>query len=173
MVLGLYLQSNLKWNTQVDNMLKKANKRLFMLRSLKRFGFDSEELRTVYSGYVRPVLEYADVVWHSSITANQSRDIESIQKRACRIILGGAYDSYSSALDTCKIDSLSGRREEHCLRFAEGLPKNDRTKSLIPPSRYESHGRSLRNSSKISQLRVRTKRFQQSPIPYFIDLLNQ
>jgi hypothetical protein len=31
----------------------------------------------------------------------------------------------------------------------------------------------LRNSSKVSQLRVRTKRFQQSPIPYFIDLLNQ
>ena len=31
-VLGLYLENSLKWNTQVDNMLKKANKRLFMLR---------------------------------------------------------------------------------------------------------------------------------------------
>ena len=38
-VLGLYLENSLKWNTQVDNMLKKANKRLFMLRTLKRFGW--------------------------------------------------------------------------------------------------------------------------------------
>ena len=86
-VLGFYLENSLKWNAKVDNMLKKANKRLFMLRALKRFGFSSDELRVVYGGYVRPILEYADVVWHSSITFKQSRDIESIQGRACRIIL--------------------------------------------------------------------------------------
>ena len=78
-VLGLYLENSLKWNTQVDNMLK-ANKRLFMLRTLKQFGFSSDELRVVYGGYVRPILEYADVVWHSSITFKQSRDTESIQR---------------------------------------------------------------------------------------------
>ena len=75
-------------------MLKKANKRLFMLRTLKRFGFSSDEFCVVYGGYVRPILEYADVVWHSSITFKQSRDIESIQRRACHIILGNSYESY-------------------------------------------------------------------------------
>ena len=77
-------------------MLKKANQRLFMLRTLKRFGFSSDELRVVYGGYVRPILKYADVVWHSSITFKQSRDTESIQRRACRIILGNSYESYVS-----------------------------------------------------------------------------
>ena len=47
-VLGVWLQNDLKWDTQVDHMCKNANKRLFMLRSLKRFGFSKSELITVY-----------------------------------------------------------------------------------------------------------------------------
>ena len=89
---------------------------------------------------VRPILEYADVVWHSSITFKQSRDIESIQRRARRIILANSYESYVDALGTCQFDSLFERRENHCHRFAEGLPNNERTKSLLPPSRFECHG---------------------------------
>ncbi|XP_072050129.1 uncharacterized protein [Amphiura filiformis] len=34
-VLGVYLQNDLKWESQIENMTKKANQRLFMLRSLK------------------------------------------------------------------------------------------------------------------------------------------
>jgi hypothetical protein len=172
-VLGVLLQNDLKWDSQVNNMLKKANRRLYMLRSLKKFGFDKEELCVVYSGYVRPILEYADAVWHSSISVKESSHIESIQKRACRIILGADYNSYHEALDTCDLDSLHDRRVEHCRRFAEGLPNNDRTKCLIPPTRFESHGRELRNSHKFSKLPSKTKRFQCSPIPFFIDLLNE
>ena len=130
----------------MDSTLKKANSRLFMLRTLKRFGFTKDELSVVYSGYVRPILEYADVVWHSSVSATQSQQIESTQKRACRIILGRKYTSYEDALSICKFDTLSGRREGHCLRFAEGLSKSKRTSSLIPPTRGECHGRFLRNN---------------------------
>ncbi|XP_072019731.1 uncharacterized protein [Amphiura filiformis] len=39
-VLGIFIQQDLKWDAQVDHMCKCANKRLFMLRSLKRFGFN-------------------------------------------------------------------------------------------------------------------------------------
>ena len=130
-VLGLYLENSLKWNTQVDNMLENTNKRLFMLWTLKRFGFSSDELSVVYGGYVRLILEYADAVWHSSITFKQPRDIECIQRRACRIILGNSYESYVDALGSCQFNSLFERRENHRRRFAEW-----RTKSLLPPSRF-------------------------------------
>ena len=83
-----------------------------MLQTLKPFGFSSDELRVVYVGYVRLILEYADVVWHSSITFKQSRDIESIQRRACRI-LGNSYESYVDALGTCQFDSLFERSGEN------------------------------------------------------------
>ncbi len=172
-VLGLWLQNNLKWNVQVDKMLTKANSRLFLLRTLKRFGFSPEELRVAYGGYIRPILEYADVVWHSSLTAKQRNDIEAIHRRACRTILGRQYLSYDDALELCNFDTLSDRREDHCRRFAEGLSQINRTSGLIPPTRGECHGRALRNSKKFLTPRARTERFKNSPVPFFITLLNQ
>ena len=171
-VLGVIIQHDLKWNAQIDDMLSKANKRLFMLRSLKKFGFDQDELTVVYKSYLRPVIEYCDVVWHPSITKKQSKTIERIQKRACRTILGRKYHSYSDALSMCDLDSLEERREHHSLKFAKGLDHNVRTEHLLPPRRNECHSFNLRNSSAISQPRFRTKRFFNSPVPYYVRLLN-
>ena len=154
-------------------MLKKANRRLFMLRSLKRFGFSQDELAIGYKTYVRQALEYCDVVWHSSLTCKQSDDLERIQRRACKTILGHQYNSYSEALSKCNLTSLGVRRKDRCLKFAKGLNDNIRTNQLLPPTRLQSHGRTLRNSHHISQLPAKTERFKSSPIPYFISLLNE
>ena len=43
-ILGIWLQDDLKWDKQITEMLKKANSRLYMLRNLKRFGFNPTEL---------------------------------------------------------------------------------------------------------------------------------
>ena len=67
-VLGIYIQQNLKWDTQVKEMLKKCNGRLFMLRTLKRFNLPLCDLITIYTGYVRPILEYCAPVFHSNLT---------------------------------------------------------------------------------------------------------
>ena len=58
-------------------------------------------------------------------------------------------------------------------KFAEVLADIERTNDLLPPTRLESHSRNLRNANKISQLRFRTSRFKNSPIPHFIELLNK
>ena len=127
----------------------------------------------MYKGYVRPILEYADVTWHSSLTTNQTKSLEQLQRRACRIILGQRFTSYAEAVQACDLERLSDRREDHCRRLAEGLADSDRTKDLLPPSRQSAHGRNLRNAHKFTQLRFRTSRFQNSPIPYFVNLLNK
>jgi hypothetical protein len=139
-VLGLWLQNDLKWDAHVNDMLTRANRRLFMLRTLKKFGFDQNELTIVLKSYLRPILEYAAVVWHSSITCEQSKDIERIQKRACKTILGPNYSSYDDAIISCNIDYLDNRRDKLCLKFAQGLSSDDRTNQFIPPSRFEIHG---------------------------------
>ena len=173
-ILGIYIQEDLKWNTQVDHMLKNANKRLFMLRKLRRFGFNISELITIYSCYVRPLLEYADTIWHSSLTIKESNMIERIQKRACKIILGfNNYICYDDALHVCNLEPLSSRREDHCLVFAQSLADCKRTSGLLPPRRKQAHGRSLRNDSEFTRLIVRTERYARSPVPYFVSLLNK
>ncbi len=52
-------------------MLSSANRKLFALRHLKKFGVRDQELVIIYTGYVRPVLEYAVPVSHSSLTTDQ------------------------------------------------------------------------------------------------------
>ena len=92
-----------------------------MLHLLKRFGFNDEELISIYKNYVRPVVEYADVAWSSSITVAQKKTLEHLQKCACRSILGQRYTSYADAIHICGLESLDDRKESHCLRFAEKL----------------------------------------------------
>ena len=172
-ILELWIQNDLKWQTQVDVMIKKANKRLFMLRSLKRFGFDQDELSIVYKSYVRPVVEYADVVWHFGVTCKQSGDIERIQRKMRRTILGHQFTTYSESITRCILIKLSDRRVDHCLSFAMGLEDNPRTRHLIPPIKIAVHGYNLRNANDLTQPMTKTKRYKQSQVPYFITLLSK
>ena len=170
-VLGIYIQQNLKWDTQVKEMLKKCNGRLFMLRTLKRFNLPLCDLITIfYTGYVRPILEYCAPVFHSNLTKKQTNNIERIQKRACKIILGFNYSTYENALVTCNITSLKERREKLCLDFALNLEKHPIHSSWLPDQRQVNLN--LRNAQKYSQLRCRTERFKGSAIPYFVKTLN-
>ena len=114
-----------------------------MLRSLKRFGFSKSELVTVYRGYIRPLLEYSNVIWHSSLTSNQTHQLERVRKRASRIVLGLNYVSYANALGVCDVDRLSARREQHSVKFAQSLQHCSRTSKLLPPCRGEIHGRAI------------------------------
>ena len=42
--LGIHITDKLKWSTHTDNMVKKAQQRLFNLRRLKKFGLSSKTL---------------------------------------------------------------------------------------------------------------------------------
>ena len=57
-ILGVIIQSNLKWDGHVSEIRKKCNRKLYMFRSIKQHGLSVDDLKTVYIGYIRPVLEY-------------------------------------------------------------------------------------------------------------------
>ncbi|KAI8485851.1 hypothetical protein Bbelb_364030 [Branchiostoma belcheri] len=82
---------------------------------------DTSDLILIYIGFVRPVLEYACVIWHPGLTRELSQKIERVQKRSLRVILGSEYDCYHTALDTTGLSRLDTRRDELCLRFARSL----------------------------------------------------
>ncbi|CAH1257327.1 Hypp1820 [Branchiostoma lanceolatum] len=172
-VLGIWLQSNLKWDKQVCESTKKANKRMFMLRRLKTFGLSTPDLVTVYCGYIRPILEYCAPVYHHSLTNKQTITLENVQRRACRIILGRHYHDYATSLQQCGLETLKERRNNLCRRFATSMEKSERTVDLLPPTRLASHGRNLRNSKTLSLPTTRTSRFSNSPVPSLLRILNE
>ena len=105
-ILGVNVQSNLKWDTHVDSMCCSFNRRLFFLRQLKRSCVPIDDLVRVYVQYVRPAVEYACPVWHPRLTKIQNECLEKLQKRAFCIILSidlSSHTSYRSTLSTLKL----------------------------------------------------------------------
>jgi hypothetical protein len=86
-LLGIIIQNNLKWKSNTANLVKRANARMVLLRKLSQFGASRDDLKTIYISYVRSVLEQNAVVWHSSLTEENSQDLERVQKSACKLIL--------------------------------------------------------------------------------------
>ena len=107
-LLGVYLNEDLSWNTHIDYIFKKACKRLYSLRILKRAGFASLNILKVYLTIIRPILEYAVPVWQS-ISGTWSDKLETIHKRALKIIFPSA-ETYLEALEVAGIDNLADRR---------------------------------------------------------------
>ena len=156
---------------QVNNMVGKSSRRLYMLNRLKRFGLPVEDLVSVYISYVRPVVEYATPVWHGCLTEKQSMKLESIQKRACRIILGAKYNSYTEALELTGLKTLSNRRLQLCTKFTVDCTKSKRYTDWFPHNN-KTHFMNLRKSRPYQTFKFRTNRYAHSPLPYLCSLLN-
>ena len=142
-------------------MLKKANGRLYMLKLLKQFNLPCDDLVTIFSGFVRPLAEYAASVWHPSLKSDKSAALERIQKRACRIIMGRQYTTYVDALE---VGTVNARREQLRLNFFKSLMNSKHFSNWIPPSRGSVHQINLRNSNKFSIQRCNTTRCKNSPM---------
>ena len=66
---------------------KKAFSRVNILRKFK-FILDRKTLETIYFTFIRPLLEYADVVWDAK-TQILINKLENVQVEAARIVTGG------------------------------------------------------------------------------------
>ena len=86
-LLGTIIQNNLKWDSNTENFVRRANSRMILLRKLSEFGAPIEDLKTIYISYIRSVLEQNAVVWHFALTEQNKQDLERVQKSFCKIIL--------------------------------------------------------------------------------------
>lgn len=84
--LGLFFNSMANWSNHVNFIYEKAYKKINILRMLK-YKIDRKSLTTVYTSFIRPILEYASIVW-SNCTQAECDLLESIQLEAIRIITG-------------------------------------------------------------------------------------
>ena len=75
-----------------------------LLREVANFSTSVEDKRTIYILYVRSILEQSSVVWHSSLTKENSEDLERVQRAALRIILGKDFKNYDDALIKADLD---------------------------------------------------------------------
>ena len=85
---------------------------------------------------------------------------------------GHQFTTYPESIARCNLIKLGDRRVDICLSFAMRFEDNPRTRHLIPPTRIAVHDCILRNANDLTQSMIKTKRYKQSPVPYFITLQN-
>ena len=93
-MLGTIISDDLKWDLNTQNLVKKANARMALLRKVASFGAPLEDLKTIYVLFIRSILEQSATVWHSSLSEENIKDLERVQKSAIRIILKEKYNGY-------------------------------------------------------------------------------
>ena len=82
-LLGFVFHEKPDVSMQVENLIQRATKRLFVLRYYSGF-MPGKDLKKLYCALVRSILEYSSITYHSMLTRKQENDLEMVQKKCLR-----------------------------------------------------------------------------------------
>ncbi len=106
--LGVHIDRQLSFDYHCNEAVKKAHKILATIR--RTFvHIDSSNMIPLYKSLVRPYLEYAEETWSPKSKKN-IRLLESVQRRATKLIPEISHVSYEERLKHLKLPSLVYRR---------------------------------------------------------------
>ena len=94
-ILGIIVQDDLRWNSQVQQMVGKATRTTWVLRRMRAMGVDQRTMVAYWKAEGRVHLELACPVWHSGLTLAQSRDLDRAQRMAMAAITNRWEPSHS------------------------------------------------------------------------------
>ena len=172
--LGVILSNDGSWHLHIEHIKSKAWKRINLMRKLK-FILNRDCLETIYFSFIRPILEYADVIW-DNCTKDEKEELDKIQHEAARIVTGATkLVSIENLYKETGWQTLETRRKHHKLiLFYKML--HDMTppylSSLIPQPVGATTRYNLRNSGNLQTPLCRSKLYKESFIPSFIHLWN-
>ena len=132
----LFFSNDCSWHNHIEHIKTKAWNRINVMRKLK-FKLYRRSLQIIYFSFIRPLLEYADVVWNNC-AQYKSNELEKIQNEAARIVTGATkLASINSLLLETGWETLSSRRNKHKLTFFYKMQNDlspDYLCSLEPPT---------------------------------------
>ena len=112
--LGVVLQNDGKWDNHIESIIAKTRISLACLRSYK-YRFSRKTLHTIYTSFILPHIEYADVVW-DNCTDRLADELESLHLDAIRTITGAVRGtSHIKLYHESGIVPLKERRRRHKL----------------------------------------------------------
>ena len=155
-LLGLTISDNLTWNAHVNEIIKKASKKLYYLVQLKRARVPPSDLVLFYTSCVRSGVDYAVPVFYNALPQYLKNELVRIEKRALSIIL--PRTDYSSA---CSLLGIMPMTEHHgllCTRLFDQIYSDPghRLNGLLPPRNEPKYN--LRNHRPFALPGLKTNR---------------
>lgn len=165
--LGIFLSNDCTWHKHVDYIKEKAWNRINVMRRLK-FKIDRKSLEIIYTAFIRPILEYADVIW-DNCTQYEKQELEKIQNEAARIATGTTkLISLVNLNKEIRWDPLEKRRKDHKLTLFYKMQTNMTPSylSLLVPQTISSISHyNLRNADNLQTINARTAQYANSFLP--------
>lgn len=153
--LGVIFSSNMKWNDHINFVVKKASRRIFIIRNLRRAGCDPNTMFMCYVAFIRSVLLYAFPCFCNA-TDYVLNNLLRVERRVLKIIgtnLERDVDILQTADHSCrKLFKRIVESDVHPLRELF---------SLRPSCNY-----SIRRKCHLFPPRAKTRRFQKSFIKF-------
>jgi hypothetical protein len=102
--LGMILTNNLRWNVHLNEVSKKCTKLINLMKKFK-YHLDRKSLETIYMAYIRPTLEYGNVLFARTYEVDLDK-LDQIQNEAMRVVTGATANSKGVTDVLCRSRNL-------------------------------------------------------------------
>ena len=172
--LGMILDSKLSFNQHIKEKICTANKGIGTIRRLFNC-LPRSTLINIYKAFIRPHLDYGDIIYDNSSNISLSQMIESVQYNAALAIIGAIRGSSREKLyRELGLESLQDRRwcRKLCFYYKvrHGICPTYLTE-LVPIEKSSNYNLRSKYSSKIPF--IRTERFKSTFFPSCVLNWNQ
>ena len=135
------------------------------MRRLK-FKLDRKSLEIIYITFIRPLLEYSDVIW-DNCTRYEKQELDKLQNEAARTATGATkHISLENLQDEVKWQPLQKRRDNQKLTlFSKMNNKITHLSDLVAGTVSSATRYNLRNSYNIKPIQGRTNSYLSSFLP--------
>lgn len=167
--LGLLLSQNLSWSAYIDGIVNNAYKKLGLLKKLK-FKLSRNNLSKLYTTFIKPMLEYASVVW-DGCSEQDSEKLEKVQLAAARIVTGLPIFATSETLysetgwETLKIRRYVAKMSTMFKIHKGTVPEYLNTCNIVPNKHENVSKYNTRNKEQFIIPRCRLELFKKSFVP--------
>ena len=124
---------------------------------------------TIYVSVIRPVLECACPVWHTSLNIHLTESIETVQKRALTCIYPG--NEYADILCLTNPPCLKERRDSLCKQYFQNIMETThRLNYVLPCQRWNKYD--VRRFNKYPLPEIRGNGYRSSLIPWGLAVIS-
>ena len=165
--LGVYLSGSLSWSPHFSSVISKGTKRVGLLHHMA-CKLSPELVTKLYLSFVRPILEYASLAWHFSISASEALALERIQASVARKVLRADWlTPKATLLRQLNWPSLGWRRSVACLTLFHKLitEPSPPLSECLPPFSSEHSARQTRKPLQLALSRYKSSNRLKSFFP--------
>ena len=145
----MQLDSKLNFEEHLTRVVSKVNKTIGVIRKLQNV-LPRSALLTIYKFFVRPHVDYGDIIYDQAYNASFQKKLESLQYNAALAITGAIRGSSTEKLyDELGLKSLKSRRWYRKMIFLYKVLKNESPKYLFDCIPKNNSQRVTRNTGNI------------------------